>query len=219
MRKKGDIIFDAYCILLIISSALLCASVLSEISLLPYFEHLLSFLSQNWQGIIAITAIVFTVIQVIFMRQHNKLSLRPVLDFSAEAIRKKDEIFITHTAQNKGMGPAIIESFEIYELDSFIEKNSFQKSMEILRIKMGHIGKNSTMQFGRLKEGTTLSPQEKRTIISIKYPFRFFESNHRKISDISESFSFKVKYKSVYGDGFIYADGKLPKEEYYPITP
>src|SRR5712672_755633 len=70
------------------------------------------FVGQNVAAIIALCALGLTVYQAGIARRHNRLSVRPSLtSFTHRAVGHDARFAVT--LENNGLGPAVIDSFEV----------------------------------------------------------------------------------------------------------
>lgn len=170
----------------------------------------------NWIGVLALF-ISFVSVSLAFVvayqnRDHNKKTLRPSLATGKCPDLDKSEIAII--LQNDGFGTAIVTKFNIFykkELitdlqgrwrDNFsklLETNLITKNKEFLTIRALTFTKELLIKGGGKKEILAIYPT-KRDSMDDKYIVDLLI----KINDfLIDNISFKIEYKSVYGELFV----------------
>lgn len=150
--------------------------------------------------LISILTLAIFVYQTNIMRVQSKLSVKPRLDFTTNQGGTDSLIVFQEVLENKGLGPAIIDTIYInYEeqhyamdIESFLE-DKFPKLLEY-----GYLSQHAT-----LGQGTTLTPNEERSLFVYKLPAENLENvfGYLGISDIDDvPFDFEVVFTSIYED-------------------
>lgn len=150
--------------------------------------------------IISLLTLVIFIYQTNIMREQSKLSVKPRLDFTTNYSHKDSLVIIKEVIENKGLGPAIIDSiyFEFkgeafaVDIESFLEKK-LPKLLEF-----GYLPQHAS-----LGKGTTISPNEERPIFT--YCIHMDELgnmySYLGINDEDENpFPIRVIYTSIYED-------------------
>ncbi len=150
--------------------------------------------------LISILTLAIFVYQTNIMRVQSKLSVKPRLDFTTNQGGTDSLIVFQEVLENKGLGPAIIDTIYInykeqhyaMDIESFL-KDQFPKLLEY-----GYLSQHAT-----LGQGTTLTPDEERSLFVYKLPAENLESvfDYLGISDIDNvPFDFEVIFTSIYED-------------------
>ena len=150
--------------------------------------------------LISILTLAIFVYQTNIMRVQSKLSVKPRLDFTTNQGGTDSLIMFQEVLENKGLGPAIIDTIYInYEeqnysmdIESFLE-DKFPKLLEY-----GYLSQHAT-----LGQGTTLTPDEERSLFVYNLPAENLENvfDYLGISDIDDvPFDFEVVFTSIYED-------------------
>ena len=79
------------------------------------FREIWGWAGDNASAIIAVCALVLTIYQARLARRHNRLSVRPLLSSFVEQVSGPDAR-ITFSLVNNGLGPALVDSFEVTEI-------------------------------------------------------------------------------------------------------
>ncbi len=137
-------------------------------------------LSQYGILIVALSAVVVSVWQVRILQNHNKLSVKPLMDY---IIYSENNEFIEVKITNSGIGPAIIEGvtyhFEDKTYDDWNGVLTAAKVMEDVVITSGNYA------------GTVLSPTDELLMLRLK------REDYQPIGVVVE-----LSYKSIYEDPF-----------------
>lgn len=150
--------------------------------------------------LISILTLAIFVYQTNIMRVQSKLSVKPRLDFTTNQGGTDSLIMFQEVLENKGLGPAIIDTIYIYyeeqnysmDIESFLE-DKFPKLLEY-----GYLSQHAT-----LGQGTTLTPDEERSLFVYNLPAENLENvfDYLGISDIDDvPFDFEVVFTSIYED-------------------
>lgn len=150
--------------------------------------------------LISILTLAIFVYQTNIMRVQSKLSVKPRLDFTNNQGGNDTLIAYQEVLENKGLGPAIIDSIYIkfegrqYALDA--EKFFLGKFPKLL--EYGYLSQHAT-----LGEGVTLTPNEERSLFKYIIPVSKVDSAfaYLGITNIDDvPFEFEVIYTSIYED-------------------
>ncbi|WP_298995691.1 hypothetical protein ACOKFD_13600 [Flagellimonas sp. S174] len=150
--------------------------------------------------VISILTLVIFIYQTDIMRVQSKLSVKPRLDFTTNQGGNDSLVTFQEVLENKGLGPAIIDSiYYIYQGSHFAldTETFFQQEFPKL-LEYGYLSQHSTL--GR---GTTLTPNEERSLFVYKLPTSKMDSvfEYLSIETIEDvPFLMEVKYTSIYED-------------------
>ncbi|MEO0571614.1 MAG: hypothetical protein AAF039_07900 [Bacteroidota bacterium] len=150
--------------------------------------------------IISILTLAIFIYQTDIMRLQSKLSVKPRLDFTTNFDQKDSTIIIQEVIENKGLGPAIIDSIYFkfkgethpVDVEIFLEKN-LPKLLEY-----GYLPQHAS-----LTKGTTLSQNEEKAIFTYRIPMGLMDSLYiyLGVEDEDENpFPIEVIYTSIYED-------------------
>ena len=150
--------------------------------------------------LISVLTLAIFVYQTNIMRVQSKLSVKPRLDFTTNQGGTDSLIVFQELLENKGLGPAIIDTIYInykeenyaMDIELFLE-DKFPKLLEY-----GYLSQHAT-----LGQGTTLTPDEERSLFVYKLPAENLENvfDYMGISDIDDvPFDFEVVFTSIYED-------------------
>ena len=178
-------------------------------SIIPYYlqktslifsSALFQMLSENWEGIIAISAVILTGTQIYFYKKHNKLSVKPHLDNFATSIEKDGYLEYILYLNNNGLGPADIESFVVKYNDEIISTDNAQETQQIIRNK---IAENYSCEnyVGVYTKGSVLPTNEKNILLKIILPISSDEEMNN-FTAFLDRFDLIIEYKSFYGEIF-----------------
>lgn len=170
---------------------------------------LFHFLDTHWEATVALCALVLTIWTILMQRKHNKLSLRPLLSFAAEQDAQNNRVIIHHRLRNGGVGPAVIQDFEVYYKGALIDKNNYTKALPKMSEALGDFAEHCNTKFGCVRKNIFLAANEEKTIIYIDYPLDVYTHKHSFVTSLVEDFCFKIKYKSIYEESFLYIDAAL----------
>lgn len=150
--------------------------------------------------LISLLTLVIFIYQTNIMREQSKLSVKPRLDFTTNQGGNDSIITFQQVLENKGLGPAIIDSIyfkfngKVFTLDSEKLLNSeFPKLFDY-----GYLSQHAT-----LGSGTTLTPEEERSIYTYNMPASKLDSvlSYLNIGpDDDGPFEIEVIYTSIYED-------------------
>lgn len=150
--------------------------------------------------IISILTLIIFIYQTNIMREQSKLSVKPRLDFTTNFDQKDSTIIIQEVIENKGLGPAIIDSIYFkfknntypVDIETFL-KNHLPKLLEI-----GYLSQHAT-----LGNGTTISQDEEREIFTYHISMDQVEKLYSYLGMRNQDdnpFPIEVIYTSIYED-------------------
>lgn len=145
--------------------------------------------------LIALSASIATIWQGVLMRKHNRLSIKPLLRIDTFILADQPP---TISIVNDGVGPAIIESIEIFFDGNEIINDSMQHKMLSLTEQL-HFDVEQSKIFA-IKKGEVFGTGSHWLFEFTPSPQTISQS-----AIISERFSkvkFKIKYKSIYSESF-----------------
>ncbi len=132
--------------------------------------------------VIALCALVVSVLQTRIQHNHNKLSVKPYLDSST--IQEDSTLVVTIT--NEGIGPAIIKNMSFIHQDkTYTNLYELLKSVGESKNIMGtiHYSKNSIFPSGKAQFITRLRGRHERNIrVLIDYESIYEEVQHYEFS-------------------------------------
>ena len=150
--------------------------------------------------LISLLTLIIFIYQTNIMREQSKLSVKPRLDFTTNQGGNDSIIIFQQVIENKGLGPAIIDSIyfryngKIFSLDSEkLLSNQLPKLLDY-----GYLSQHAT-----LGGGTTLTPEEERSIYTYNLPASKLDSvlSYLNIGpDDDGPFEIEVIYTSIYED-------------------
>lgn len=152
--------------------------------------------------IISILTLVIFIYQTDIMRVQSKLSVKPRLDFTTNQGGNDSLVTFQEVLENKGLGPAIIDSiYYVYNGKHFeMDTESFFQEEFPKLLEYGYLSQHST-----LGKGTTLTPNEERSLFVYRLPVSKVDSVYAylgidNIDDIP--FVMEAKYTSIYEDEY-----------------
>ena len=133
--------------------------------------------------VIALAAVFVSVWQGVMTREHNKLSVKPLLDYNNIWDRTNEETIQKVSVSNKGIGPAILKNMTFY---------LGEKCIPSIRLTLKDASKQeelvSMMTYGT---NTPLTPSKEAILIWL-----------RKKDNSRSGIRVKIDYESIYGDDF-----------------
>ena len=147
-------------------------------------------------SIIAITAVAVAVWQGVLTRRHNKLSVRPILNFKIGSSKALD--FVGIRLVNDGFGPAIVESINLFIGNEFVGKSKYDVWVTILR-KL-NISK-SPFLFNSISEKHPISSGQSLNLIYLDSA-RITEQDIQHFKLLKKMLKVSVNYKSIYEEPF-----------------
>ncbi|RNC92071.1 MAG: hypothetical protein ED555_02895 [Allomuricauda sp.] len=150
--------------------------------------------------VISILTLAIFIYQTDIMRVQSKLSVKPRSDFTTNQGGNDSLIAFQEILENKGLGPAIIDSIYInYNKERFsMDAETFFEQKFPKLLKYGYLSQHATL--GR---GTTLTPTEERSLFVYQLPVANVDSvfAYLGITDIDDiPFDFEVIFTSIYED-------------------
>lgn len=164
-----------------------------------YISLLQEVKSVDWAVLIACFAAVFAGYQALLMRQHNRLSVKPHLSTWTTDTQVNGEYVIYFYLENNGLGPAIIQNFEIFfdgtKIGDCYDRLALNGSMSKRVEEQKGITKHIISLLG-LK--TAFPAGKKEVLFAIHMPMAMNFS--KKIyQDFMDRFDLNLEYSSVYG--------------------
>lgn len=150
----------------------------------------------EWLGmVIAIGALAFTAYQAYVQRKHNVISVKPHITTFVNGNRNKNTGQLSVTIMNNGLGPAFINSFQVYlsgqPLDAMDTAERLLKGLTV-NTSITTLGDDYAMPSG-----------EARTLLSVA--FRCESQNDlEKMAAHLDQLDLELHYSSAYGESFTY---------------
>ncbi|MEM8765070.1 MAG: hypothetical protein AAGD88_14725 [Bacteroidota bacterium] len=152
--------------------------------------------------VISLLTLAIFIYQTDIIRVQSKLSVKPRLDFTTNQGGTDSTIVLQEVIENKGLGPAIIDSIYFKYNGEHHELNPerFLKEQLPKLLEYGTLSQHAT--FGK---GTTLSPGEERPLFTFQLPAANLDSVFAYLDtdmDGEDPFPVEVIYTSIYEDDF-----------------
>ncbi|GMN10282.1 hypothetical protein MTsPCn9_13030 [Croceitalea sp. MTPC9] len=150
--------------------------------------------------LISLLTLIIFIYQTNIMKEQSKLSVKPRLDFTTNFDQKDSTIIIREVIENKGLGPAIIDSIYFKYKDGAypVDIETLIKKEIPKLLEFGYLSQHAT-----LSKGTTISPNEERFIFTYHIPMSQLENlySYLGMSDEDDNpFPIEVIYTSIYED-------------------
>jgi hypothetical protein len=143
--------------------------------------------------LIALSASVATIWQGKLTRQHNRLSVKPILSVEGTAVINEPVSIIL---KNTGLGPAIIKSYALSVDGKRISAEIADPQLEAMR--QAGLGSH-LIRFYSFGEGDTIAQGESHSLFETVSP----QTVQKSIDQIKSAFnrvSVHVNYTSIYGE-------------------
>src|SRR5450830_778804 len=127
------------------------------------FNWLWNWLSENTSNVIALCAFVATFWQAYISRKHNKLSVKPYLTGWYTSSNEYNQLKII----NNGMGPAQINSFNIYVDDKKIQGEYTDQNHRCIDILFS--GYTYEQYSSYLGIGYMMPAKEEKVLLAVKF--------------------------------------------------
>lgn len=153
------------------------------------------FIRQYASAIIAVCAIILTMVQAWITRRHNRLSVRPCL--AQESHKSVSPQFgeLTVRLVNKGIGPAIIDEFTVFLDGKPSEAN------EAVGNVLGDLKGTKTVSTMGL--GSAISAGESKIILALQFPISSADDVEQVMAKVNK-LDLRVTYRSMYKEKFTY---------------
>jgi len=143
---------------------------------------------------IALCALVATIWQAYITRKHNRLSVRPILNFN---VMTENSDFVL-SLKNTGFGPAIITDYQINFNDESLGDNSDEIAINLSEeLEIGSY--NKRMYFPG--KGQAIAPGEFYRLIKISKILQDDDDKEKFKNDILW-LEVKINYESIYSEKF-----------------
>lgn len=164
----------------------------------------MEFLKQNWEGIVALCALFVATWQAWGTWRHNRLSVKPHLVTWSNQDDGDGFFKVRFLLLNNGLGPAILESFDIYfngqKIGNNLDRVNLAKNLENTLKQQSGIVRHTISTFG-LK--FPMPSGYKETLLEIHVPMSM-QLNKKSYQDFLDKFDAEFVYKSMYGQRFLY---------------
>ncbi len=146
--------------------------------------------------IISIIALFYSIKQTKLNQLHNRLSVKPILDYSVLISTSYNRFSVI--IENNGLGPAVISNFRL-----FIDNMSFFDLKEIHNIEdYGNLSifldyQENKLDWHHISTGNVINVGQKIEIVGFKYD-KYSNENSTKFRNMVNRIKFEVKYSSIY---------------------
>lgn len=144
---------------------------------------------------VSVCAFVGTIVQTYLTRKHNRLSVRPRIDWASSRVVNKP---VSLSLKNDGLGPAILESLHIsYGGREFlISKDGLPNDLHEALTRDGPM-----IEFYMPGPGSTLSAGSPIALMTCHGSTESIVAHNRAVSLIN-AIGFRLTYRSMYGESF-----------------
>lgn len=161
--------------------------------------------------IIALCALGFTVWQGFRQRKHDRLSVKPHIDFYEKFSHTDDNLIYTLFVQNNGLGPAIIRSHRVYKRSGTNNENvEIENFEEELRNHLGY--EISSIHTLDLHDDGGISANARHMLLAIHVKSLEHDGRARLKQRIYLGYVIEIEYESMYGETFIFSTDKYTKD-------
>lgn len=150
-------------------------------------------------AVVAISAVIVTIWQSTLMRRHNKLSVKPILNFQVQSV--KSHGFIGMRLSNDGFGPAIIEEICLFIDNEFIGHSNFKTWMLVLK-KLKIV--NSGFVLHTITQNHSILSGRSINLIYLDKT-KLTENSIKNFKLLRKHLHITVSYKSIYNEKFKHA--------------
>ncbi len=154
-------------------------------------------------AIIALCALFLTIYQARLTRRHNRLSVRPLLtSYTGEVSSSNAQI--TFSLTNSGLGPALIDAFEVTLDGAPVNIRATEQLNGTLAQLLGRPPKSFSV--GHLGPSSTLRKDETRELFNIQFPV-LTPAEFEALSGRLNRIRLVVKYHSLYNEPYVFDSG------------
>ena len=145
--------------------------------------------------IIAVTAVIFTYIQIKMSKEHNRLSIKPHLNITLEAVHNRNFCL---RLTNHGIGPAIIKKYTsplIKEKRNITSREDLVLILEKINLDKEWINGYSLSEEQGISAGDS--------ILLFNFPLELHTGERkRQFEEGIVKLQFQIEYESIYEDKF-----------------
>lgn len=144
---------------------------------------------------VAICTFVGSVIQTYLTRKHNRLSVRPRIDWTSDRVVNKP---VTLSIHNQGLGPAVLDSLHIrFNGEEYlIDKYGMPVELHEALIKVSPI-----IECHMPGPRSTLTADSSVSLITCHGSVQSYAAHNNAVSLI-RAIGFRLEYSSMYGEKF-----------------
>ncbi len=163
---------------------------------------LLGWLGRHVAEVIALCALAFTAYQAYVQRRHNVISVRPHITTFVNRNRNQNAGYLEFRIINNGLGPAFINSFQVYLSGTPCDPNKAVSSL--LQ------GRRVNTSITTLGDDYAMPSGEARTLLAVAFPCTSQEELD-KMAERLDALDLELHYSSAYGEIFSYDSRESPK--------
>lgn len=145
--------------------------------------------------VISLAALGYSIYQGRLARLHNRLSVKPVLDFYVGAV--DDDSDFQLTLKNNGLGPALISSFQMIAKEDSMDELKEKHNITSLEQLSAHIGFPHNLNWTFLSKGSILKNGEEIKIVSYRFD-QYSKENAKSFRQAIRNLDIKIVYNSIY---------------------
>jgi len=172
-----------------------------------------TFLSNSWQGVVALAALFLSLYEYRHQKEHNRISLKPNLYTFVNDDLFTDSNRLVHAQVqveliNSGLGPAHIKCYEVYYDGKIIDGDDKGDAVAVF---LSDLLKDFTIirkQSAVLGSKAALVAGERRTILDIRVISKE-NDDLQKLKTLLSKLSLKINYESCYGELFEFDTNQL----------
>ena len=144
---------------------------------------------------ISLAALGFSIYQGRIARKHNRLSVKPVLDYYLGAVDDGSDFQLT--LKNNGLGPALISSFALFTKGYSMKELSEEHNIENLEQLSAYIGFPHNLNWTFLSKGSIIKNGEGIMIVSYRFD-SYSKENAKTFGQAIRKLDIKIEYTSIY---------------------
>lgn len=167
-------------------------------SISALFNCAWDWVGDNVAAIIAVCALGFTAYQTYTTRRHNRLMVRPKLDLIGNRVLGSDRGKISLSIMNNGLGPAIIEAFDVTVDGKAID---LRVPSQVEAAIASLFGPKRNFTIGTFAVGAAIRKDESRLVLEVEFPARDqieYDAIESQLQRITVVISYKSLYDNVY---------------------
>lgn len=163
------------------------------------------FLEKNFSAIIALCALLLTVIQLHWGMYHNRLSVRPALNTSTHVHAAPNQYSVIITLSNYGIGTAIIDNFSVYFDDELISLNDPQTCEDAILELVNNKFPITSHRIFTYRSGGTIPANFQHSLLELTFNNELSKDLDKIKSEIPkllDRLSLEIEYSSFYNEKF-----------------
>lgn len=175
---------------------------------------IIEWIKDNYEVIVALSALLVGLYGVWATRQHNKMSVRPFLRGHWKTQRSDERFELIYDIENDGIGPAFVNHFDFEHDGSRLDINTSEDIEQFFANAKARNPAFANFEVIEAGYGHSMKEGDSLRVLKVACP----ASDAAVLSGFIGLFTISIHYKSIYGERLYFTTDDLTRRRNIGIT-